>query len=153
MPSWRWVTGISSGESSAETTLMEEVRAATILLSGRWKAGLRLEIMFGVRTRTDGLGGGGLVLKGGAEWRSGRKVWSVRIGVRRRVLKRSERVDGVSVESGADGYVCDGIIIKERSEMWWGFAPWKAIRGLWIYSVNLSIDAEALSGCFDVSIH
>lgn len=38
--------------------------------------------------------------------------------MRSRVLKRSERVDGERVESGADGYVCEGMIIKERSEIW-----------------------------------
>lgn len=35
--------------------------------------------------------------------RRGRKVWSVRIGVRRRVLRRSFRVDGASVAIGEVG--------------------------------------------------
>lgn len=68
------MTGISSGESSAVITFTEAVSAATILLSGRWKAGLRFEIIFGVRTRTEGLGGGGLVDDTGPAWRSGRNV-------------------------------------------------------------------------------
>jgi hypothetical protein len=35
--------------------------------------------------------------------RRGRNVWSVRIGVRRRVLRRSFRVDGTSVAIGEVG--------------------------------------------------
>ena len=117
------MTGISRGESSAEMTFTEEVSAATILLSGRWKAGLRFEMIFGVRTRTDGFGCGSLVWEIGAACRSGRNVCSVRIGVRRRVLRRSERVDGDIVERGAEGNVCEGIMIRERRERWCGFAP------------------------------
>lgn len=61
--------------------------------------------MEGVRTRTDGLW---LIVEGegwwrGREVRSGRKVCRVRIGVRRRVLRRSERVEGGRVAIGAEG--------------------------------------------------
>jgi hypothetical protein len=51
--------------------------------------------MDGVRTRTDGLGT--------VDVRSGRKFWSVRIGVRRRVLRRSESVEGGRAATGAEG--------------------------------------------------
>lgn len=47
---------------------------------------------------------------------SGRNVCNVKIGVRRRVFRRSESVDGERVESGAEGYVCDGMRIRERKE-------------------------------------
>jgi hypothetical protein len=88
---------------------VKEVSAETIADSERWKAGFRLEIMEGVRTRTEGLigGVGGLGCWSGWErgriWRSGRKVWSVRMGCRRRVLRRSERADGASVAIGREG--------------------------------------------------
>ena len=76
VPSCRCVTGIPTGESSEERTEVNEDRAATMLDSGAWKAGDRLGIMDGVRTRTDGF-----VAALGAEWccevlgedRSGRK--------------------------------------------------------------------------------
>lgn len=78
--------------------------------SGAWKAGLREDIMDGVRRRTEGLGvveGVELAWRCGCEkgriWRSGRKVWSVRIGVRRRVLRRSETVLGARVAIGEEG--------------------------------------------------
>lgn len=67
------MTGIPSGDSSAVTTFTEALSAATILLSGRWKAGLRFEMMFGVRTRTEGFGGGDFVEETGPVWSSGRK--------------------------------------------------------------------------------
>jgi hypothetical protein len=105
VPNCKCVTGIASGESSAFNTWVADSKAATIEDSGRWKAGLRLDIIDGVRTRTDGLGG---VAKGagrgnGREVRSGRKVWRVKIGVRRRVFKRSERVEGKRVAIGEEG--------------------------------------------------
>jgi hypothetical protein len=80
-------------------------RAAQIADSGRWKAGFRLDIIEGVRTSTDGFGAG---LEGegwwrGREVRSGRKVWRVRIGVRRRVFRRSERLEGWRVAIGEQG--------------------------------------------------
>lgn len=74
------VTGIPRGCNSELRTEVKEVRAETMADSGRWKAGLRLEIMEGVRMRTEGLGGGvgGLGCWSGWErgriWRSGRKV-------------------------------------------------------------------------------
>jgi len=49
------VTGIFRGESSAPRVCVKEVSAAVIEDSGRWKAGFRLGIILGVRTRTDGL--------------------------------------------------------------------------------------------------
>ena len=84
---------------------MSDDRAAQIDDSGRWKAGLRLDIIDGVRTSTDGFG---VRLEGegwwnGREVRSGRKVWRVRIGVRRRVFRRSERVEGWRVAIGEQG--------------------------------------------------
>jgi len=105
VPSCRWETGISSGASSADNTEVKELRAAQIVDSGRWKAGFRLDIMEGVRTRTDGLGpvvdGAGWC--SGREARNGRKVWRVRIGVRRRVFRRSESVEGGRVAIGEEG--------------------------------------------------
>ena len=47
------------GCSSEERTEVKDERAETIADSGRWKAGCRLEIIEGVRIRTDGLMGGG----------------------------------------------------------------------------------------------
>jgi len=55
VPSWRWVTGISRGASSEDRTLVKAVSADTQADSGRWKAGFKLEIIDGVRTRTEGL--------------------------------------------------------------------------------------------------
>jgi hypothetical protein len=80
-------------------------RAAHMADSGRWKAGFRLGIMEGVRTRTEGFGAGveGAGCWRGREVRSERKVWRVRIGVRRRVLSRSERVEGGRVAIGREG--------------------------------------------------
>jgi hypothetical protein len=105
VPSCRWETGISSGASSADNTAVNDDRAAQIADSGRWKAGFRLDIIEGVRTSTDGFGAG---LEGegwwrGREVRSGRKVWRVRIGVRRRVFRRSERLEGWRVAIGEQG--------------------------------------------------
>lgn len=57
VPSWRWVTGMPMGESSEERTDVKDERAETMLDSGAWNAGDRLEIMDGVRTRTDGFDG------------------------------------------------------------------------------------------------
>jgi len=80
VPSRMCVTGIPSGCSSEVRTEVNDVSAETIADSGRWKAGFRLEIMEGVRTRTEGLigGGGGLGCcigwDRGRIWRSGRKV-------------------------------------------------------------------------------
>lgn len=94
-----------SGASSAESTDVKDVSPAIMLLSGRWNAGLRLEIMLGVRTSTEGLSGAVWLLwcGRGSDWRSGKNVCTVRIGVRRRVFNRSEIVDGESVAIGADG--------------------------------------------------
>jgi hypothetical protein len=78
---------------------VKEARAAQMLDSGAWKAGLREGIMEGVRTRTDGFGAG----VGEGEVSSGRKDWSVRMGVRRRVLRRSEKVVGERVAIGEVG--------------------------------------------------
>lgn len=55
-PSCRCVTGMERGASSAERTLVKDVRAAMMLDSGAWKAGERAGIIEGVRTRTLGLG-------------------------------------------------------------------------------------------------
>lgn len=46
--------------------------------------------------------------------RSGRNVCRVRIGVRRRVFRRSLRVEGARVAIGEVGYVVEGIIISDR---------------------------------------
>jgi hypothetical protein len=109
VPNWRWVTGMERGESSDERTEVKAFRAETERDSGRWKAGFRLEIMLGVKTRIDGFGveAAGPVCRCG--WgkgricRRGRKVWRVRIGVRRRVLRRSESWDGGREASGKVG--------------------------------------------------
>ena len=74
--------------------------------------------MVGVRIRTEGFS----VLF----VRSGRKVCSVRMGDRRRVLRRSEMVDGASVAMGWEGYVWEGMRRRERRERWCGRAPSKA---------------------------
>lgn len=55
LPNCKWLTGISSGASSACKTVVNDCKAATILDSGKWKAGFRLGIMEGVSTRTEGL--------------------------------------------------------------------------------------------------
>jgi hypothetical protein len=100
---------MSRTESSAERTEVKEVRAATRVDSGAWKAGEREGMMVGVRTRTEGLGvvGGGPGLRYGWERgrdvRRGRKVWRVRMGVRTRVLRRSLRVEGERVAIGEEG--------------------------------------------------
>lgn len=68
------------GWSSEERTEVKEESAETIADSGRWKAGFRLEIIEGVRTRTEGLVGGGggpgcwCGCGRGSICRSGRKV-------------------------------------------------------------------------------
>lgn len=87
-------------------TAVKEDRAETILDSGAWKAGERLGIMVGVSIRTDGFGAS-LETEWWWEWmgedRSGRKDCTVRIGVRRRVFRRSLSVDGESMAIGAEG--------------------------------------------------
>jgi len=50
---------MSSRASSAERTCVNDEIAATMLDSGRWKAGETEGMMEGVRTRTEGLAGGG----------------------------------------------------------------------------------------------
>jgi hypothetical protein len=108
LPKCICTTGISSGASSAVKTSAKLVRAEVMDDSGRWKAGRREDIIEGVRSRTEGLGA--------AAVRSGRKVCRVKIGVRRRVLRISESVDGESVAMGCEGYVRDGMRIRERRE-------------------------------------
>lgn len=89
--------------------MANEESADTIEDSGRWKAGLRLGIIEGVRTKTEGLAGFwgwpgcGLGCERGSIWRSGRKVCNVRKGFKYRVLNRSESVDGLSVAIGDEG--------------------------------------------------
>lgn len=61
------------GTSSADRTSAKELRAETMLDSGRWKAGFREEMMFGVRTSTEGLMEL-LRCATGSDCRSGRKV-------------------------------------------------------------------------------
>jgi hypothetical protein len=121
-PSCTCVTGMFSGASSAERTAVKELSPATIVDSGMWKAGLRAGIMEGVRTKTEGFGDGDELCRcgcaSGREVRSGRKVWIVRIGVRRRVSRRSFKVDGERVAIGEDGYVRVGMRIKERNARW-----------------------------------
>jgi hypothetical protein len=46
---------MSRGASSEDNTLVKAVSADTQADSGRWKAGFKLEIIDGVRTRTEGL--------------------------------------------------------------------------------------------------
>lgn len=103
VPSWRCVTGTPTGESSEDRTDVKDDRAETMLASGAWKAGDMLEIIVGVRTRTDGFG----ALEGGCdvlgEVMRGRKDCRVRIGVRRRVFRRSLMVEGGRVAIGAEG--------------------------------------------------
>ena len=54
----------------------------------------------------------------------------VRIGVRRRVLRRSETVEAGRAAMGREGYVEDGMRIRARNVRWWCFAPWKAAWGV-----------------------
>lgn len=106
VPSWRCVTGIPTGESSEERTDVKDDRAETILASGAWKAGEMLEMMVGVRTRTEGFGEAiesGCWCEVLGEARSGRKDCKVRIGVIRRVFRRSLSVEGDRVAIGAEG--------------------------------------------------
>lgn len=96
------------GESSADRTRVKDVRAETTALSGAWKAGEREGIMDGVRRRTEGLVDGEVPgwccgCESGTEVRSGRKLWRVRIGLKRRVLRMSDRVFGDRVAIGAEG--------------------------------------------------
>lgn len=112
------------GASSAIRTLVNAFRAAMRVDSGAWKAGLREGIMDGVRTRTQGWGP--VIVVGLWRWgwakgrdvRSGRKAWVVRIGVRRRVFRRSLKAVGERVAIGEVGYVVDGTMIRERSVRW-----------------------------------
>jgi hypothetical protein len=101
--------------------------AAQIEDSSKWNAGLRLGIMEGVMTRTEGLGAAGAEWScgwwSGREVRSGRKAWRVRIGVKRRVFRRSERVEGERVAIGEEGYVMLGRRMRERKVRWCGRAP------------------------------
>jgi hypothetical protein len=105
LPSWRWVTGMPMGDSSEVRTEVKEDRAATMLDSGAWKGGDRLEMMQGVRTRTDGFGGGPGYERWGVlgEARSGRKDCRVRMGDRRRVFRMSLSVEGDRVAIGEEG--------------------------------------------------
>ena len=76
LPSCRWETGISKGASSADNTDVKEESAAFMEDSGRWKAGFRLGIIEGVRTRTEGFGAEeeGAGCDGDSEVISGRNV-------------------------------------------------------------------------------
>jgi hypothetical protein len=116
------------GDSSDLSTDVKAFKPPTSVDSGAWKAGLREGIMEGVRIRTDGFGpfcllGCRCECERGKDVRSGKKACIVRIGVRRRVLRRSLSVAGERVAIGEGGYVVDGTIIKERRVRWWGFAP------------------------------
>lgn len=62
VPSWRCVTGMLRGESSAVRTVERDVKAEFISASGAWKAGEREDIIEGVRRRIEGLGAGGAEL-------------------------------------------------------------------------------------------
>jgi len=103
------VTGIPSGASSEVRVCVKDVKADIIADSGKWNAGLREDIIFGVKTNTDGLAAADVGVEWrfrwerGRDWRSGRKVWSVRIGVRRRVFRRSERDEAGRMAMGAEG--------------------------------------------------
>ena len=108
VPSWRCVTGISNGANSALNTFVALASAEIIADSGRWNAGDKLDIILGVKKRTDGFPTNRCVGRrcgcgSGKLWRSGRKDWRVSIGVRRRVFRRSESVEGESVAIGVDG--------------------------------------------------
>ncbi len=106
VPSCKCVTGILRGASSARRTEERDVRAELMRDSGAWKAGFREDIIEGERRRMEGLrgvGGAGPGWVRGRDWRSGRKVCSVSIGVRRRVLRRSEMVVGERAAIGEEG--------------------------------------------------
>jgi hypothetical protein len=125
-PSWMWVTGMFRGCISAFKTVVKDFSADTIADSGRWNAGDKDEIIEGVRTSTEGsffLCNDVSAWFGNSDWRSGRNVCSVSIGVRRRVFNRSDKLDGERVAIGCDGYVVDGMIIRERSSKRWFLAP------------------------------
>lgn len=99
--------------------MLKVVRAEIRVDSGAWNAGEREGIIEGVRIRMEGLGVGCGVEEcvgcdSGREVRSGRKVCKVRIGVRRRVFRRSLRIAGASVAIGDVGYVVEGIMINDR---------------------------------------
>lgn len=108
-----------SGRSSAVRTSVKADRAEQTVDSGAWKGGLMEEMMEGVKTRTLGLGlscsddGGPRRLV-----RSGRKLWMVRIGWRRWVLKRSAKLEGGMVAIGDVWYLSDGIRMTAFSERW-----------------------------------
>lgn len=53
----------------------------------------------------------------------------MRIGVRRRVFRRSDSVEGARVAIGEVGYVMLGTRMRERKVRWCGRAPWKAACG------------------------
>jgi len=55
VPSWRCVTGIERGASSAVKTVENVVKAVFKSDSGRWKEGERADMMDGVSNNTDGL--------------------------------------------------------------------------------------------------
>jgi hypothetical protein len=94
-----WVTGMSSGRSSAVRTSVKADRAEQTVASGAWKGGLMEEMMDGVKTRT--LGGTHFSPTGlSLDVSSGRKVWMVRMGCSRCVLKRSAKADGGIVAMG-----------------------------------------------------
>ncbi len=65
--------------------------------SGRWKEGEREASIEGVRRRIEGLEEDGVFC------RRGRNDCVVRMGVRRRMLRRSERVVGERVAIGVEG--------------------------------------------------
>ena len=99
------MTGIFRGRSSFARPEANEESADTIIDSGIWKAGLRLDIIDGVRIKTEGLTGfgAGPGCESGSICSRGRKVCSVRIGASCRVFTRSESVDGESVARGEAG--------------------------------------------------
>lgn len=45
------------------------------------------------------------------------------MGLRRRVFRRSERVEGLMVAMGWEGYVVGGMTRREVSVKWCGFVP------------------------------
>jgi hypothetical protein len=57
----------------------------------------------------------------------------IRMGWRRRVLRRSDRSLGARVAMGAVGYVRDGMMMTEFRFMICGRAPWKAWCVDWRY--------------------
>jgi hypothetical protein len=105
-PSLRCVTGMPRGASSEESTEVKDDSAATMLDSGAWNAGDKLEIIDGVRTSTDGFGGEPACecwCEAFGEARIGRKDCRVRMGVSRRVFSRSLSVEGDKVAIGEEG--------------------------------------------------